>query len=67
MKTSTETKRVDEKASHTALIAAIYRFLASKERRPGFTGPDDMADVLAEKDAIKKNQNLSMDLPWYLS
>jgi len=43
MKTSAETKRINNKASHTALIAAIYRFLASKERRLGFTGPDNMA------------------------
>lgn len=40
MKTSPETKRINNKASHTALIAAIHRFLASKERRLGFTGPD---------------------------
>lgn len=43
MKTSPEYKRINNRASHTALIAAIYRYLASKERRPGFTGPDHMA------------------------
>lgn len=43
MKSSPETKRINNKASRTALIAAIYRFLASKERRSGFKGPDHMA------------------------
>lgn len=38
-----ETRRIKTRASNTALMAAIYRFLASKERRPGFTGPDHLA------------------------
>ncbi len=43
MKTSTDIRRINYKASRTALMAAIYRFLAYKEQRPGFTGPDNMA------------------------
>lgn len=45
MNTSADTRRINYKASHTALIAAIYRFLASKEQRHGFTGPDHMAYI----------------------
>lgn len=43
MNSSAEHKRIDTKASHTALMATIYRFLASKEKRRGFRGPDHMA------------------------
>lgn len=43
MKPSTENKRIDTQASHTALMAAIYRYLASKESRSGFKGPDHLA------------------------
>jgi hypothetical protein len=52
MITSPETKLINNKASHNALIAAIYCFLASKERGPGFTGPDDMAYVFLPLKAI---------------
>jgi len=45
MKTSAETRRINDKASHTALIAAVYRYLASREQRPGLPGPDNMAYV----------------------
>jgi methyltransferase (TIGR00027 family) len=45
MKASEETRRIETRASHTAYTAAIYRFLASKERRSGFTGPDHLAYV----------------------
>lgn len=43
MKTAAENKRINREASHTALMAAIYRFLANKEPRPGFMGPDNLA------------------------
>lgn len=43
MKTTPEKKRIESKASHTALMAAIYRFLASREERRGFKGPDNLA------------------------
>jgi len=45
MKPSAENKRIDTQASHTALMAAIYRYLASKESRTGFKGPDHMAHM----------------------
>lgn len=38
-----ETKRINYKASRTALLAAIYRNLANMESRSGFRGPDNMA------------------------
>jgi methyltransferase (TIGR00027 family) len=43
MKPTPEKRRIESKASHTALMAAIYRFLANKEERRGFKGPDDLA------------------------
>ena len=45
MKTSTSEKRIQNKASHTALMAAIYRYLASKETRTGFKGMDHLANI----------------------
>jgi methyltransferase (TIGR00027 family) len=35
--------RIINQPSHTALMAAIHRFLASKESRRGFKGPDHFA------------------------
>jgi methyltransferase (TIGR00027 family) len=43
MKATTEDKRIESKASHSAFMAAIYRFLANKEERQGFRGPDHLA------------------------
>ncbi len=43
MNASTENKRIETKASHTALMAALYRFLATREERLGFNGPDELA------------------------
>ena len=37
--------RVLEKASHTALMATVYRFLATKDKRKQFRGPDNLAQV----------------------
>lgn len=45
MKNNQEKSRVDSKASHTALMAAIHRFNATKETREEFTGPDKLAYV----------------------
>ncbi len=45
MSPSIEIKRIENKASHTALMAVIYRFLATKEKRRDFTGPDNLAFV----------------------
>lgn len=36
---------IDHKASHTALMAVIYRFLATKEVLKDFIGPDNMAYI----------------------
>lgn len=43
MKNSQETSRVASKASHTALMAAIHRFNATKESKEDFVGPDHLA------------------------
>jgi len=43
MNTPVKDKRITSKTSHTALMAAIYRFLANKELMPAFRGPDNMA------------------------
>jgi len=40
-----ESNSIDHKASHTALMAVIYRFLATKEKRVDFRGPDNMAYI----------------------
>ena len=45
MNTPENSKRIDSKASHTAFMAAIYRFLASKEKRQSFRGPDHLAHL----------------------
>lgn len=45
MSNQTESRRVEIKASHTALMAAIYRFLATKEKSHTFSGPDFMAKM----------------------
>lgn len=34
---------IEQRASHTALMAAIHRFIASKEERPSFQGPDALS------------------------
>ncbi len=37
--------RIEHNASHTALMAVIYRFLATKETRQDFIGPDNLAYI----------------------
>ena len=36
---------IEQRASHTAMMAAIHRFIASKEEKPNFQGPDYLAKV----------------------
>lgn len=36
---------IEQRASRTAMMAAIYRFLASKEEHPNFQGPDNLAKL----------------------
>jgi methyltransferase (TIGR00027 family) len=46
MKARSEEKKqsnIEQRASRTAMMAAIHRFLASKEERPYFQGPDHLA------------------------
>jgi methyltransferase (TIGR00027 family) len=48
MKKLSEEKKqssIEQRASHTALMAAIHRFIASKEEKPNFQGPDYLAKV----------------------
>lgn len=45
MKNNHEKSRVADTSSHTALMAAIHRFNATKEPRKEFTGPDRLAYV----------------------
>lgn len=37
--------RIDQKASRTAMFAAIYRYMATKEANPAFRGPDHLAQL----------------------
>ena len=46
MRTFSEEKKqanIEQRASRTAMMAAIHRFLASKEEHPNFQGPDHLA------------------------
>ena len=45
MTKSKENKRIENKASHTALMAAIYRFLATKDKRIKDGGSDNLAYI----------------------
>ncbi|NPD46136.1 MULTISPECIES: SAM-dependent methyltransferase [unclassified Lentimicrobium] len=45
MKNSEQSIRVEKKASHTALMASIYRFLATKDKRSDSVGCDNLARV----------------------
>jgi len=36
---------IEQRASHTAMMAAIHRFIASKEEQPNFQGPDNLATL----------------------
>jgi len=45
MKNDKEKSRILSKASHTALMAAIHRFMATKETKKDFIGPDNLAYV----------------------
>ena len=36
---------IEQRASHTALMAAIHRFIASNEEKPNFQGPDYLAKL----------------------
>ena len=36
---------IEQRASRTAMMAAIHRFLASKEEQPHFRGPDHLATI----------------------
>lgn len=45
MKKSKQNNRIEHKASHTALMAAIHRFMATKEKNPDFVGPDKLAYI----------------------
>jgi len=45
MKTRGNINRIEDKASHTALMASIHRFNATKDIRKDFTGPDELAYV----------------------
>lgn len=40
-----ENKRIETQASHTAMMAMIYRFLATKEDNEFFKGPDNLARI----------------------
>ena len=42
---SKENKRIEKKASHTALMAAIHRFLATKDKRIADGGSDKLAYI----------------------
>ena len=37
--------RIDKKASETALFAAIHRFIANKEEKSSFRGPDSLSKI----------------------
>ena len=48
MKELSEDKKqssIEQRASRTAMMAAIHRFMASKEENPNFQGPDNLAKV----------------------
>lgn len=45
MKKDEDKSRVLSKASHTALMASIHRFMATKELRNEFIGPDELAFI----------------------
>ena len=48
MKELSEEKKqssIEQRASRTAMMAAIHRFMASKEENPNFQGPDDLAKL----------------------
>lgn len=45
MKQAKERRRIETKASHTALMASIYRFLATKEQNNLLKGPDYLANL----------------------
>ena len=36
---------IEQRASRTAMMAAIHRFIASKEEQPNFQGPDNLAKL----------------------
>lgn len=45
MKNDVKKSRILKQASHTALMAAIYRFIATFETRKNFIGPDNLAHI----------------------
>lgn len=48
MKKLSEKKKkssIEQRASRTAMLAAIHRFMASKEENPNFRGPDNLAKL----------------------
>ncbi|MHC4640989.1 MAG: hypothetical protein ACYS32_05040 [Planctomycetota bacterium] len=48
MKELSEEKKqssIEQRASRTAMLAAIHRFMASKEEHPTFQGPDNLAEL----------------------
>ncbi len=48
MKKLSEEKKqssIEQRASRTAMMAAIHRFIASKEEQPNFQGPDNLAKL----------------------
>ena len=45
MNTPKQNNRIENKASHTALMAAIHRFMATKEKDSDFIGSDNLAYI----------------------